>query len=450
MVTTRSGRTTAGATPRQSAKKLRPGPHTKKPRRPAKKCSPVRVDHPPAPPPEPIAKLPIEIFYLIVKLFLSIGDGPASVASAPRPSQLYPLATTCKGFWGCLRPLLFELDVNFITRTSSPRMSPPCGGTKIFLAARAQWLLPDPCSSWINRWEKPLQGALLDPLSLAIVMGDTQMVEIFAKGADALLLSRVWPDSGIGLSYSIRVAMTPLHLAIWIGQYEVARILLQRFAEIDQSTLKWYEPAGLGFASYLGYVKIARLMLEGKKGAVPESPWVARIRSQLVEPRAHSRRQGIIQQRPVCDWDLSVTPPMILASLGLSHIRHPPGGEAIFALLAAQDHHLVTKKYNYVPFDSPQTPLGVALVYSKYLLPFAESYILALVRAGALEPSPLLSSRANQVQSYWIMLSHLLTEKLKWKNRRQFIGKCWDAALEYHGGNGRRRIFEGLGRGHRE
>jgi len=142
---------------------------------------------------------------------------------------------------------------------------------------------------------------------------------------------------------------------------------------------------------------------------------------------------------------------MLLASLGSGNLFQHPGGEAIFALLATQDPHLVTKKYSYVPSGSPETPLGVAMVYSKYLLPSAESYILALVRAGALEPSPLLSPRVNQAPSHRLMLSHLLNKELKWTNRRQFIGKCWDAALEYHGGTADDEFLksweEGIGNG---
>lgn len=301
-----------------------------------------------------------------------------------------------------------------------------------------QGLLPDACRPWRNRWEK-LRDALLDPLSLAIVMGDTQMVETLTRGADILLLSSVWPDSDIKLSHEASTFMTPLHVAIWMEQYDIAEVLLQRFTECDQSTLKWFEPVGLGFASYLGCVKMARLMLEGEKGAVPESPWAARIRSQLVDPRAYSRRVGI-RRRHRYDIDM-FAPPMILASLGSGQTFHPPGGEGIFALLAAQDPHLATKKCNYLPYGSlqrpwygaSQTPLEVAVTYSKYLLPSAEPCILALIRAGALEPCRLRSS-GNLAQSYRELLSHLLTAELKWKNRRRFLEQCWDAALEHHGG----------------
>lgn len=113
-------------------------------------------------------------------------------------------------------------------------------------------------------------------------------------------------------------------------------------------------------------------------------------------------------------------PPMILASLGSGQTFHPPGGEGIFALLAAQDPHLATKKCNYLPYGSlqrpwygaSQTPLEVAVTYSKYLLPSAEPCILALIRAGALEPCRLRSS-GNLAQSCRELPSHLLTAQLK-------------------------------------
>lgn len=172
---------------------------------------------------------------------------------------------------------------------------------------------------------------------------------------------------------------------------------------------------------------------------VPESPWAARIRSQLVDPRAGSSRVGI-RRRHRYDIDM-FAPPMILASLGSGQTFHPPGSEGIFALLAAQDPHLATKKCNHLPYGSlqrpwygaSQTPLEVAVTYSKYLLPSAEPCILALIRAGALEPCRLRPS-GNLAQSYRELLSHLLTAELKWKNRRRFLEQCWDAALEHHGG----------------
>lgn len=231
--------------------------------------------------------------------------------------------------------------------------------------------------------------------------------------------------------------MTPLQLAIWMGQYEVAKVLLHRFAEVDQTTLKWNEPAGLGLASYLGYVDMARLMLEGEKGAVPESPWVAHIRSQLLDPRAYGDEHG----GP--GWPTCHTPPMILASVGSTRGSRPPGGEAIFAILAAHDPKLVTKKY--VNQSGPsRCPLSALLWVSGDFVKFREPSILALIRAGALEPSlqpsPTATDQSQRSDEenrtpHEHLLRALNTKKdRQWKARRLFIGKCWDAALEYHGG----------------
>lgn len=296
--------------------------------------------------------------------------------------------------------------------------------------------LGDQCT---RRWELEL-----DPLSLAIAKGNGPIVEMLTEGADTSLLCREWAIPGLAWRHGMdhgRIRMTPLHLAIWMGEYEAARILLQRFAEVDQTTLEWDEPAGLGLASYLGNVDIVRLMLEGQRGAVPESPWAARIRSQLLDPRAYGKEHG--RHYYYCDR-LSHSPPMIMVSSGAGSKWHPPGGEAIFAILAAYDPHLVTKKYSY-PGRSNLWPLRMSVWVSRRSETFSEASILALIRAGALEPSLQPAPTATSIQPqrgeeeepktpHQLLLSTSLTKEHKWRTRRTFIGKCWDAALEYHGG----------------
>lgn len=336
MVTTRSGKETAGATkpalpatksgsatndPRPPAKKRRL--HTKEPQRPAKKRSPVGVEHSPTTvttpttaattSPGPLSKIPVEILYLIAKSLPPAKRDRLFMASTPRPSQLYPLATSCKGFWECLRPLLFEFDIalgvkNYpstrVPQTSSwdhcgvvdPKSALAWGlennqtstaelAIKVaqsmgklrsytFVSHYHHRVLPSVWTLWRASSIYDVD-ARLDPLSLAIVKGNVRIAELLVQDADNSVLSRAWPHRDLfWMRHDVEFLMTPLNLAIWAGEYGIAKLLLQRFSELDPSTLQWNEPTGLGLAAYLGDVKMARLMLDGgarPKGGTPAS-----------------------------------------------------------------------------------------------------------------------------------------------------------------------------------
>ncbi|KAK1829778.1 hypothetical protein QBC39DRAFT_373498 [Podospora conica] len=340
------------------------------------------------------AKLPVEIF---LEIAWALPDhvrceddctcgSRIPPRSPPRPRALFALARTCKGFWNCLKPLLFEADVicetmcmdlepdrrwyirDYISTLAWSIMHGYTSTAETAIeTARSMGVLYKYASSlweyqgaspylgypWEDRWVDP-EEVYVDPLSIAILKGNFRVVELLTIGMSARQLSGEWPEARMLSSWKLRITATPLNIAIWMGQYDIVKLLLQRFCELDQETLQWNEPLGLQLACFLGDVGMVRLMLDGEQGAEPASPWVSRMRAQLHDPRAYdgppafndtsSPRYNYLYDH----YHLDHTPPMVLATAGLVYECWRPDGALIFALLAERGPaDIVTRPFNH-------------------------------------------------------------------------------------------------------
>jgi hypothetical protein len=101
--------------------------------------------------------------------------------------------------------------------------------------------------------------------------------------------------------------MTALHIAIQLGHADIVEVLFTRYSQLDRSSLEWYEPTSLQMAAYIRDIDMAAPILDGSS---PDSPWVARARSQLLDPRAYNTTMKTYFGR--------IRPPMIMACLGMN------------------------------------------------------------------------------------------------------------------------------------
>ncbi|KAK1829780.1 hypothetical protein QBC39DRAFT_435410 [Podospora conica] len=441
---------------------------------PAKKRSPgARTSSP-----GPLGRLPLEIFWQVARSFPDDNE-PGS----KRPSQLYPLATTCKGFWQALRPMLFEFDVDFeMLRVKLPpsigrywnrggkdpksalvwalkknhtsmakfaiETAQSMGKLQEYTSVSYEFhdLVPNICTLWHSSSlsaddRLDYQYTDMDPLSLAIIKGNTSIVELLLKDAHYWTLSTEWAAGSLFRKRDdVLMPMTPLNVAIWMREYGIAKILLQKFSELDLSTLRWNEPTGLGFAAFLGDVKMARLMLDGEDGLGPAtSPWVPRIRAQLLDDQAYDQAPSRLfwdnDRRGT--YDLSTCPPMIIAGVGSGRPCWRAGGEEIFSFLASKGPHLVTKaRRGWRGTNAARTPLEAAFVSaaSDNSKPFREDGPLALIRLGALKPCPLVSPTPEHRRRHLAIGAVLRASRTSIHDPYKVIETWWDSALECHGG----------------
>ncbi|KAK1829776.1 hypothetical protein QBC39DRAFT_412785, partial [Podospora conica] len=422
----------------------------------------------------------------------------------PQRGDVYRLARACKGFWKCLHPLLYQVDVALPVALSDS-LRPICVSTMDWFipghhsalswgidhgqmatvklaieAARSMGKLeiyasvncrlknlpahPDIpnkelhargcCPAWVEYFGELTAGALCQ----AILRGNTAAVELITEGADALMLNRplhvlqsdpTWVSymCCIHLANQTGIQMTPLDIAIMLGHVDIVEVLLTRFSQLDQTTLEWYEPTAMQTAAFIGDVDMARLILDGTS-LDKHSPWTTRARSQLVDPRAYGLEAGSHTSK--------ARPPMILAAAGMYRAgRRQKGlGDEIFWFLAARGgQHLLAQPFNWVGKQS-QTPLEHALAHNfdgRFMYPPEHfennqpprkaSRIVALIRAGALNTrSPISSTRifshpgARSVFKLWGWFENHAEWNENWGLRLKFMGDCWDAALEHHGG----------------
>ncbi|KAK1829779.1 hypothetical protein QBC39DRAFT_412791 [Podospora conica] len=391
------------------------------------------------PPHRPFGTLPREIFDMIVRCIPNCDSqcrGCLLLGPMHDPRALYPFAKACKVFWYRLREVLFEFDVMMHSD-----MDEACSSEapKDAALSALAWGIANQCPATakyaiekarkmgklqryasiayyytnfnLDNQLRLVSGSFyydwLDPISLAIVRDDPDVVYLLTKDADVSFLRRT-PENNTGLRvnsgrlgpwtwHNLRVAAarprlgfqtsymmrkTHLHFAILMRRHSIAKILLGRYAEVDQSTLQWNEPTGLQLAAFLGDIEMVRLMLDGDGSSYPHDPWVPRIRSQLSDARAYSEALMPIRDRYTCP------PPMIMAALGAGRSTWPGGsGNDIFTLLAAKDRNLVTEPY-YGLRSSPCTPLmmAVASFTTNTSTPFNLDGVLSLLRLGALTP----------------------------------------------------------------
>ncbi|KAK1829777.1 hypothetical protein QBC39DRAFT_435409 [Podospora conica] len=444
----------------------------------------------------PIAKIPIEILLMIarsithpdiVKLKMRTSQWAQKdlkktfTSLPPRPCDLYPLARTCKGFWQCLRPLLFEFDVFFwtelfgdgrsvrrwypvgtraltalcwgVTNNNIATIEPALqiarslGQLEMYTGVSSQLPIPN---SRLDLVFGPDHGCTwdvgrFDALFQAVLDDKPELVDILTEHAEASTLNRAWHmDNYVFIEGELRHAenpymfgdmdMTPLHLAIVLRHKDVAKVLLTRYSQLDPSTLRWYEPTGLHIAAIVGDVDMATLILDGLS---PNSPWVARARSQLQDTRAY--QCGIDRH-----WRDPLPPPMVMAAKGMWMPTWRDGGDDIFELLASRGgKHLFTKPFlpvsdgkgflqfamqnltRSMDFTPPTERPGRGM-----MVPAEETRVLRLVSSGALDirslPPPPPPGRA-----------HTHIDPLKWVynavGTAEFMGKLWDASLQHYG-----------------
>jgi ankyrin repeat protein len=420
----------------------------------------------------PIAKLPVELLYLVARSLASFMSPPLPQRPGLRPHILYPLARTCKGFWACLRPLLYQLDVEFerdrryaaSTFWWPLQPGPPFSalvwglthnqpGTAYLAisAARSMGELHSYAEAaftcelqvaWPPHRDVSLAPTLsmhLDAVFLAALQGNTDVVKELTEGASARFLNRFLSSTDARLPLSVAFRwydpdheLTALHLATLGQHYDVVRVLLKRYAELDQSALQWYEPTGLHWAAFAGDVGMARLFLEGDS---TDSPWVPRVQSQLKDPRAYCGEfDWTMQPRHA---DSPPPPPFIFAAKGITvqlvepHARPQwcADEDAMFAFLASHDPGLPTRA---CPISiTKQSPLCFALERFCFpTSPLERKRLLALLKTGALgihHPNEELAWGSSMFFSSW---SGAATTP----GQCQFLGECWDAALEHYGG----------------
>lgn len=398
----------------------------------------------------------------------------------PRPQELYPLARSCKGFWHCLRPLLYHFDV-ILPTTVFKHVSDPDDWVLYAHASKGtalSWGIENNQMNTINLavetaraagelgiygaithrrqstaaapfYEEPAGAVVfVDALFQAVLHGNTAVVELLTEDADASTLNRTLNSRNIPTSSSLShlarrhhpgsmafMKVTALHVAIRNGCAEIVEVLLTRYSQLDQSTLDWYEPTGLQMAAYIGDVDMAALILDGSS---PDCPWAARAQSQLVDPRAYEITSPG-RENPL--------PPMITASLGMSDTVRRKNGDEIFSFLAARGgQHLLTKPYLHRMFRThSHTPLDFALINAaptdEPLSSHEQARIIGLIKSGAFATRDTIAPSAT-IPHFWAPTVHHLWEWYEGLRSMpddrapqiKFMEECWDAAVEQRQG----------------
>ena len=428
---------------------------------------------------------------LTVELMLQIADAVAPRRSAhhtspleiPRPSDLHGLTISCKGLYALLRPLLFDLDfgleiglteymhqrgwISAQSKLNTHNSDHPSAlvsaiarndtaAAKCAIAAAQKqsvlqtytrvayplWI-PQPYPTPRGSEYQPSILATLDPLSLAVVMGNADVVSLLTEGADFHLLHWepprqinkehcCWHRSSPIWDGAFNV-LTPLHMAIYLQKYSVAAVLLTRWCELEgPAELDWHHLDHLCFAALLGDVSMVRLMLDGVEGTPPRSnPWVEKMRSLLQNPHSDLIAYPTVGMSPLAS-----------AAQGLGGPEWR--GHEIIEFLASRAPHLVKvpelEMYPALPIQyalqMDRVPCGHLWAPGHWIdRPFhlREEGILAFVRIGGLEEGKTLRTagpwgRQNPFRNT------LLSELAKSSDPMAFISKCWDAALVANGG----------------
>lgn len=345
-------------------------------------------------------------------------------ALPPRPQELYPLARACKGFWQCLRPLLYRFDVilptmvfklvsdpsDWVLYARSSEGSALSWGIQnnemntIKLAVETARAVGDlgiygaithrrPSSGAARGFNEPAGAVVFaDALFQAVLHGNAAVVELLTEDADVSTLNRTLSAHNThtsswlsyvahfhGLPTWTNMDITALHVAIMLGHAGIVEILLTRCSHLDQSTLEWYEPTSLQMAAYIGDAKMATLILDGSS---PDSPWTVRAQNQLVDPRAYDK--------PTTPHFGKLWPPMMMAFMGMRCQGWRPEGDGIFSFLAARGgQHLLTEPFHMSGHES-NPPLDFVLLMGSWggrlfeRLEDPEARIITLIKAGAL------------------------------------------------------------------
>lgn len=197
-----------------------------------------------------------------------------------------------------------------------------------------------------------------------------------------------------------------------------------RWNGMNQRVCKW--------RPMLEMSNMAALILDGSS---PESPWAARARSQLLDPRVYNTPMNLRLRK--------LRPPMIMASLGMRGTAWRRNGDEIFSFLAARGgQHLLTKTYILHIFGRHSlTPLDFALINAAPTdEPFSsheEAGIIALINSGALTtrttiapPATVPHSWENTIRHLWAWYQGLRCLSDDRAPQIKFMGDCWDAAVE--------------------
>lgn len=298
-------------------------------------------------------------------------------------------------------------------------------------------------------YEEPAGSVVfVDALSQAVLHGNTAVVKLITEDADASRLNQTLNSRNLDTSswlgdtiyhqmgeLSACITITALHVAIMLGHADIVEVILKRYSQLDQSTLDWYEPTGLQMAAYIGDVDIAALILDGSS---PDSPWVARAQSQLVDPRAYKTTSSD-RENPL--------PPMITASLGMRDTVRRKNGDEIFSFLAARGgQHLLTKPYLHRMIRArSHTPLDFALINAaptdEPLSSHEEARIIGLIKSGAFATGDTMAPSAT-IPYFWAPTVHHLWEWYEGLRSMpddrapqiKFMEECWDAAVEQRQG----------------
>lgn len=177
---------------------------------------------------------------------------------------------------------------------------------------------------------------------------------------------------------------------------------------------------------------MAALILDSSS---PDSPWVARARSQLVGARAYDTTVS-------SHWGTwKLRPPMITASLGFRDTWWRKNGDEILLFLAARGgKHLLTKTYIYHGIGGQSlTPLDFALTNDAPPdEPFSsdeQARIIALIKSGALATRTTIAPPAtfpySTIPRPWEWHGGLRCYASDDRAPQvKFMGDCWDAAVE--------------------
>lgn len=409
-------------------------------------------------------------------------------ALSPRPQDLYPLARACKGFWQCLRPLLYHFDVilptmvfklvsdpsDWVLYARSSKCSALSWGIQnnemntIKLAVETARAVGDlgiygaithrrPSPGSARGFNEPAGAVVFaDALFQAVLHGNAAVVELLTEDADVSTLNRTLSPHNThtsswlsyvahlhGLPTWTNMDITALHVAIMLGHAGIVEILLTRYSHLDQSTLEWYEPTSLQMAAYIGDAKMATLILDGSSS---DSPWTVRAQNQLVDPRAYDK--------PTTPHFGKLWPPMMMAFMGMRCKGWRPEGDGIFSFLAARGgQHLLTEPFHMSGLES-NPPLDFVLLMGSRAgrlferLEDPEARIIALIIAGALAirttqalapPATVPHSRVQTIYRLWVWYEGLYEspDTSPTDDRApqvKFMGECWDAAVEQRHG----------------